>query len=359
MAPVGPDRTSEARQVVARLQPDQCLAGIGCAARRRPRAPIRLSGTLRDVRFVSRPGCRSCRHPRHGVSCTDRLSIQPVGRASQPSTHFGVFATYKTSAKSLCEVFHIVIATARRRCCAWRGVAILAAQENMKSSAVSVPPKSTRVTVSSEIIVLMTVSEPLNAMSRSPKSATPATWNSILSSPWRKSFTKSCPNASTNTKVSLPPVAKSTRNPSPHIRSVALRPLMSRSSPPWAKPDMVSASPTRVLETVPVPVLLPPVSTSSPPWAEPDMVPPSLRRRLETLPLPLLSPPVSTSSPPWAELAPSPARVLETMPVPLLLRPVSTSAPPWAELDLSPTRLLVTLQLTLLSPTVRLSSLVC
>src|SRR5262249_7654161 len=116
---------AKAAAVVARVQLDQVpMRDRMCSEASAPSTAIRLSGTLRDVRFVSRPGCRSCRHPRDGVSCTDRLSIKPFGRASQPSTHFGVFVTVETVAKAVCEVFHIATATARRRCCAWRVPAV-------------------------------------------------------------------------------------------------------------------------------------------------------------------------------------------------------------------------------------------
>jgi hypothetical protein len=93
---------------MARLQLDQVPGRDRmCSEVSASSTAIRLSGTLRDVRFVSRPGCRSCRHLRRGVSCTARLSIKPFGRASQPSTHFGVFVVIATVAKSVCEVFHI------------------------------------------------------------------------------------------------------------------------------------------------------------------------------------------------------------------------------------------------------------
>jgi hypothetical protein len=59
-----------------------------CSEASAPSTTIRMSETLCDVRCVSRPGFRSCRHPRRGVSCTDRLSL---GEISQPSHHVGVF----------------------------------------------------------------------------------------------------------------------------------------------------------------------------------------------------------------------------------------------------------------------------
>jgi hypothetical protein len=100
-----------------------------CSEASAPSTAIRLSGTLRDVRFVSRPGCRSCRHPRRGVSCTARLSIKPFGRASQPSTHFGVFATLESVGETgvkyvTLKVGHIV-ASPRLAVdlCPWQGSA--------------------------------------------------------------------------------------------------------------------------------------------------------------------------------------------------------------------------------------------
>jgi hypothetical protein len=119
-----PRSGSESAAVVARVQLDQVpMRDRMCSEASAPSTAIRLSGTLRDVRFVSRPGCRSCRHPRRGVSCTDRLSIKPFGRA-RPSTHFGVFVTIAAVVKAVCEVFHIVALRPLAADLAWQVAAL-------------------------------------------------------------------------------------------------------------------------------------------------------------------------------------------------------------------------------------------
>jgi hypothetical protein len=94
---------------VSRLQLDQVSDWDRmCHEASASRTAIRLSGTLRNVRFVSRPGCRSCRHPRRDVSCTDRLSIKPFGGLATKYSlrHFGAFVTVASVVKAVCEVFH-------------------------------------------------------------------------------------------------------------------------------------------------------------------------------------------------------------------------------------------------------------